>query len=275
MTSIRSPFRYAGGKFYARKLILSYFPQDVQYYCEPFAGGGSIFFAKEKSATSVLNDRDPSLVLVYTVIRDQPEQLIDWLAGKAATRENHKYYKNEYQPTTDLERAGRWYYLNRISYSGIMNMPNCFWGYGEKYSMIPENWPRVIRAASEKLQDVAITNDDFEQTIENAPDGALLFVDPPYFNADQDKFYTISFNPEDHRRLANCLEKHAGRLRFLLTYDNCEDIREMYHWADNRIAEEWNYCISRTDDQKNGTKDKGKRKKGQEIFITRGLSKDA
>lgn len=45
--SINSPFRYPGGKFYARKLILEYIPPHSNYI-EPFAGGGSIFFAKNK-----------------------------------------------------------------------------------------------------------------------------------------------------------------------------------------------------------------------------------
>ena len=30
---------------------------------------------------------------------------------------------------------------------------------------------------------------------------------------------------------------------------------------------EWNYCIQRTDDQKNGTNKKGKRYKGKELFL--------
>ena len=44
MNGINSPFRYAGGKFYARKLILELLPQHDDYI-EPFAGGASIFFA--------------------------------------------------------------------------------------------------------------------------------------------------------------------------------------------------------------------------------------
>ena len=35
---INSPFRYAGGKFYARKLIIEFIPKHT-FYIEPFAGG--------------------------------------------------------------------------------------------------------------------------------------------------------------------------------------------------------------------------------------------
>ena len=41
-----SPFRYPGGKFYARRLILDELPPHT-FYCEPFAGGASVFFVKE------------------------------------------------------------------------------------------------------------------------------------------------------------------------------------------------------------------------------------
>lgn len=98
-------------------------------------------------------------------------------------------------------------------------------GYGDKYSMRPENWGRSLIKTSAKLQGVEFTNLDFEDVIDNAPDGAFLFVDPPYFNADQDKFYTFSFKKEDHYRLEQCLLRNKGRLSFLITYDNSPEIR--------------------------------------------------
>ena len=136
---INSPFRYAGGKFYARKLIIEHIPKH-NYYIEPFAGGASIFFAKKKAEKNWLNDIDNDLVNCLKIIRDYPNELIDRLKGEVATKERHYFYKNEFKPITELDRSVRWFYLNRTSYSGIMNLQNCFWGYGDKYSMRPENW---------------------------------------------------------------------------------------------------------------------------------------
>ena len=146
-------------------------------------------------------------------------------------------------------------------------MQNCFWGYGDKYSMRPENWPQNIRRSSEKLQGVKLTALDFEFVIKDAEDGAFLFIDPPYFNADQDKFYTYSFKREDHFRLCDLLKKHSSRLQFLLTYDNSSEIRSLFEWVQEIREQEWNYTINRTDDQKNGTDRKGTRYKGKELFI--------
>lgn len=271
MPEINSPFRYAGGKFYARKLILQQIPAH-DYYIEPFAGGGSIFFAKELAPQNWLNDIDAELINCYMYIRDKVEDIITRLEGHEASKEKHHYFKNEFKPISDLDRAVRWYYLNRTSYSGIMNMQNCYWGYGDKYSMRPENWPRHLRRCSAKLKGVKITLLDYQKVIEEAPDGAFLFIDPPYFNADQDKFYTHSFKHSQHFNLSSLLKRHQHRFNFLITYDDAPQVRQLYDWVDDILAKRWNYTINRTDDQTKeakarATKDKGQRHQGREIFI--------
>ena len=265
-----SPFRYPGGKFYARRLILDVIPPHT-YYCEPFAGGASIFFAKDRAKFSLLNDLDEAVINTLIHIRDKVDQLIGLLDGIAATKEHHAFYKNRYHPRNDLERAFRWYYLNRTSYSGIMRPENCYWGFGNKYSMRPENWPAHLRTVSDKLQHVKLTACDFEKVIEQVPDNSFLFVDPPYYHADQQKFYNCPFLLDDHKRLARCLRRHTKRIRFLLTYDDHHEVRAMYKWAVSIHGRQWNYTINRTDDQKNGVQKKdgfrSKRYKGQELFI--------
>ena len=148
-----------------------------------------------------------------------------------------------------------------------MNHQNMFWGYGDKFSMQPKNWASNIIRASKKLQDVVLINLDFEDIIDGAPDGSFLFIDPPYFNADQDKFYNCIFTKSDHYRLEKCLRRNSARLLLFLTYDNTDEIIDLYKWMLEIHAREWNYCIQRTDDQKNGTQRKGNRFKGKELFI--------
>lgn len=286
MSDIHSPFRYAGGKFYARKLILEHIPEHTMYI-EPFAGGASIFFCKEKVEFNQLNDIDTELINTFSVIRDEPERLISLLQRNEinnripdeltdtvsrgdplpASKELHRYLKLVYNPQNHLERALRWYYLNRTSYSGIMNFKNMYWGYGDKYSMQPKNWAASILRTSQKLQDVLVTNCDFEEVIDTAVDGAFLFVDPPYYGADQDKFYEHYFSHEDHIRLCECIMRNVDRLKIFITYDNVPDIREMYGFMKSMFDKEWNYCIQRTDDQKNKTDKRGERYKGKELFI--------
>lgn len=248
---------------------MEYIPPHSNYI-ELFAGGASMFFAKPKANYNWLNNIDKNLVNCYEIIRDQAHELIYALNGEVATKERHAYYKNEFKPQSDLELAIRWFYLNRTSYSGIMNMKNCYFGYGDKFSMRPENWAANIERTAQKLQQVKLTSFDFEEIIGqlNYDENTFLFIDPPYYNADQDKFYTHAFTRQDHLRLANLLKDNQHKFNFLLTYDNCSEVRELYQWAENIVEKEWNYAISRTDDQKHKTDHKGTRNKGQEIFIT-------
>ena len=71
--------------------------------------------------------------------------------------------------------------------------------------------------------------------------------------------------------MQQCLLRNRHRLKFLITYDNSLEIRELYQWAHTIVDKEWNYTINRTDDQtKYKTKEgqKTNRYKGKEIFIT-------
>ncbi len=269
--AINSPFRWAGGKFYARKIISQYIPEH-NFYIEPFVGGGSVFFYKNKVDT-ILNDLDTDLINCYYNIQNNVKKMIDYLSFEKATKERHNYYKTKFKPKNKFEKAIKYYYLNRTSYSGIMKTQNCFFGYGEKYSMRPENWGRQLIKNNLKLRNVKLMSLDFEELIlKYKKKNVFIFLDPPYFNADQDKFYKVSFNYDDHIRLMKLLKKLPDNVKFLLTYDNSEEIRSMYKWAKVKDPQEWNYTVSRTDDQKNKKKMKDghfkKRNKGKEIFIS-------
>lgn len=262
---MNSPFRWPGGKFYARNLILPLLPVHGSY-CEPFAGGASIFFSKEKTEKNVLNDIDFDVANTLTQIRDSVEELIGLLDGIPAEKHLHGFYKNEYEPDSDIEKAFRWFYLNRTSYCGIVKHNNCYWGYDAKYSMPPENWPRHLRKVSSKLSGVKILSEDFEVLLDSLDDGFFLFVDPPYYASDQNKFYTHPFSEGDHLRLSQCLYRNRDRFRFIVTYDNVSEIKDMYKWCSFMEDKEWHYAIDRTDYRQ--TEDgKGKRVRGKEIFI--------
>ena len=265
---IHAPFRYAGGKFYALKHILPIIPHHT-HYVEPFCGGGRVYFAKRKAGSNWLNDVDAELINCYVNIRDHADEMVRMLSGEAATKERHAKYKRS-EPIDSLGRAVRWYYLNRTSFSGIMKRENCYFGYGEKYSRPPSKWGDVIQSCSAKLQGVKITALDFEEVVDHTPDGSFIFIDPPYYATDQAKIYTHSFTKRDHVRLRDVLRRNHTRLKFLLTYDDHPDVRDMYGWAET-CNRQWNYTIRRTDNQRDGAKLKdgfsGVRGKASELFI--------
>ncbi len=238
----QSPFRYPGGKFYARKLIIPLIPPH-RIYGEPFLGGGQIFFYKESAKVSFLNDLDLDLISTYRVIKDSPMELIRALQDETVNRERHNFYKTS-RPQTELGRAIRWFYLNRTSYSGIMAIPSCYLGYTEGISIPPGEWGTLISRAYVRLNqgEVTITALDFEEAIAAYNQDTFAFVDPPYFKPSRKSLYQQEFEQEDHERLARVLYNNRYKFRFLLTYDDTAEARNLYRWA-TITPQNWRYSI--------------------------------
>lgn len=258
---VKSPFRYPGGKFYALKYLLPYIEAiPHKDFREVFAGGGSVYFGKKPSFENWINDIDEELINTYKIIKDAKlsNQLIKRIETEIASKERHLNIK-EYLPKTKLDRAFKYFYLNRTSYSGIMHKPA--WGYKVGKSSPPENWGNMIVCARKKLKKIKITAYDFERVInaksKNLDKDVLLYLDPPYLVADQKRAYKNSFTMKEHLRLCSLLKK--TKYNFVLSYDNSPQIKELYKWA-NTIELTWNYNTSNIAG--------GKRKKGKEILIT-------
>lgn len=238
--TVGSPLRYPGGKFYALKYILP-FVSHVKHdeYREPFLGGGAVFFAKKKVTHNWLNDLDANLISLYGVMAD-PEmrtEIISMLSREEASRSRHREVK-QLDPRTLVESAFRTYYLNRTSFSGILNNPA--WGYRPENSAPPKRWGEKIATAGRKLECVKLSAVDFEEVLDTPPVGTnlLYYLDPPYFGADQKRAYSKAFKLEDHLRLERRLR--SMRHSFVLSYDDHPEIRRLYHWA-NIYERSWYY----------------------------------
>lgn len=230
-SKVKSPLRYPGGKFYALKHIMPYItcvPHDE--YREPFLGGGSVFFAKEKAQFNILNDLETAIIRFFKSVQD-PEirsQLAARVSNEVATRERHSEVK-KMVPQTPLDEVFKTYYLNRTSYCGIINVPA--WGYADGKSAPPSSWGKFLYEVAPKLEGVDLYSLDFTEIIKMPARGdrVLMYLDPPYYHADQRRAYTKSFEPADHERLSGCLK--LTPFHFCLSYDDCPEVRELYSWA--------------------------------------------
>lgn len=228
---VKTPFRYPGGKFYALSYILPYI-ENVEHveYREAFVGGGSVFFGKRKAAHNWINDIDLALTNTYETIQDPKLclALVQRVSAEFANRERYAEVK-KMLAETNFEKAFKYYYMNRTSYSGKMISPS--WGYREKRSIPPNRWHEVLMPAHHKLQNVKITSLDFQEVIE-APathGNVLLYLDPPYFLPPKTKHYVNGFHMEDHLRMADSLKKTSHT--FFVSYEDCDEVRDLYNWA--------------------------------------------
>jgi len=259
---LRSPIRYPGSKFQALKIIYNYIKNiDCDEYWEPFLGGGAFFFAKPIVPLSILNDIDEELMNFYKIIRDENtrKKLIESVSSFKPTKENFYSLKNKIFKD-EFNKACQYFVINRTCYSGIMKNAN--WGYDDKRSLQPYKWGERLEKCGNKLQKAELKNLDFRSFFEDSKKNnksVFSFIDPPYYKADQKRAYIRSFSKSDHEDLSEIL-KHSGlKIKFLLTYDNCQEVKELYKWA-NIHEETWRYHTANSL--------KATRKLGKELLIT-------
>jgi DNA adenine methylase len=229
---VHSPFRYPGNQIYALDTLLSLIPQHT-FYAEPFCGGASTFFGKPKAEGNWLNDVDRELIDTYIVIRDQPEKLIATLTGEEVSEKRYNHLRTEFTPRNIFEIAVRWFYLNRTSRIETMSR---FLERDDKITSRPADWTNSILECSKKLKDVRLTSGDFESVLDNVPEGAFLFIAPPYsihHSSAQNQLHKYPFERESHFRLANALKLLDGRVKFLVTYNDNNELRRMYSWGEH------------------------------------------
>lgn len=256
------PFRYPGGKYYAMDILRPFF-QHIEHseYREPFAGGATVFFNKNKCDFSWLNDKDDELIAAYEIMQSEKgrEILIEKVSGEIASKKRWKEIF-EFEPKDRFEVAFKYFYLNRTSFSGKLMSPA--WGYRPKRSLPPERWYERIIPCGLKLKGVKLTSLDFEDVITaNKKNGGpvLMYVDPPYYTPPKKKHYRHGLSTEDHERLATLLKdtKH----KFFLTYDDCPEVRSLYAWA-NIFELKFFYRVH------NSNTSNGTRRYGFELIIT-------
>ncbi|MBN2197898.1 DNA adenine methylase [Candidatus Wolfebacteria bacterium] len=259
-TKPKTIFRYPGGKYKAIKYIQPFWEQiDHDEYREPFVGGGSVFIAKPSVPYNWINDLDKEIIAFYKVISDKKKREI--LINKLlALKIDKPIYEQLYfsKPKDNLNKAFRYYILNRCSFSGITRW-NSFIG-DVRYNIT--NAQHLIRDVGPKLANTKITSQDFEKVIiekSKGKKGVFLFLDPPYAESRQIVAYNVTFSKEDHLRLAKLLKK--TKYPFLLTYDDCEFVRELYKWA-NLYSKTWTYSVA------NSRVHHNPRENGNELFIS-------
>ena len=67
---MKTPITYYGGKQLLAPTIINMIPTH-RIYCEPYFGGGAVFFAKEASWLEAINDINDRLMTFYEVLQNK------------------------------------------------------------------------------------------------------------------------------------------------------------------------------------------------------------
>lgn len=266
MAEIKSPLRYPGGKSRAIQRMKYLLPAEFDEYREPFVGGGSFFIYLKQKRPNLkvwINDLNPELYYFWKCAQIDSEELAREVLKVKKERLNGQELFDELlsiekESLTDFERAVRFFVLNRITFSGVVESG----GYS-KHAFESRFTVSAIERVSklgQLLEGIKITHLDYRKLLEDGDNRIFTFLDPPYFKATKSRLYGkngilhTNFNHDEFaHEMKKC--KHS----WLITYDDSPEIRTNFSFA--KIYE-WELQYGMNNYKQ------GKAEKGSELFIS-------
>ena len=243
-----SPLRYPGSK---RRLV-NYIRQVMvlnnltpQLYIEPFVGGGSVslqLLQENLVEKTILMDLDPWVASFWYMVFFDTEWIIEQIQNANITLENWNRIKQS-DPKTTRDQAWACFFLNRTSFSGILERKAGPLGGKEQASeyKIDCRFPRdtlidrVQRIALFKDKILGVWCTSWEQGIARIrteqeagklpTDNLLFYFDPPFFEK-ADALYRFYFTSDDHAKLRDALLILTDK--WILSYDSADQVEALY-----------------------------------------------
>jgi DNA adenine methylase len=233
---VKSPLRFPGGKSRALERIIPLI-SPFREFREPMVGGGSVFLRVKQIYPRCqywINDINYELYCFWKMTRDNVGALVDAVREIKERRQDGRqlFYElvENYGSGSELERAVRFFVLNRITFSGTVDSG----GYSEHafHGRFTHSSIKALQRVSAVLQGVRITNLDYAEVLKAPGEDVFIFLDPPYYSAARSRLYGRRGELHtgfDHVRFAEVVKQCPHR--WLITYDDCPEVRRLFDGA--------------------------------------------
>jgi DNA adenine methylase len=223
------PAAWIGGKrSLAPRLVKAIGAIPHKLYAEPFVGMGGVFFRRTKvPRVEVINDRNGEVVNLFRILQRHYPQFMDTLKFQITSRREFERLKACDPATlTDLERAARFIYLQKLAFGGKVT--------GQSFGVDTTGGARfnlnrlgpLLEDVHERLAGVVIENLNWLKFVDryDRPD-TLFYLDPPYFG-NEDDYGKSLFGRDQFEALAARLRQIKGR--FVMSINDVPEIRELF-----------------------------------------------
>jgi DNA adenine methylase len=220
---------YQGGKRnLARRICTLIDRVEHDGYAEPFVGMGGIFLRRSsRPKAEVINDISGDVVTFFRILQEHYPYFIDMLKWRVASRaEFERLRGQDPDRLTDLQRAARFLYLQRLAFGGKV--------VGRSFGVDARQGARfnvaklepLLGDIHERLAGVTIERLPYDAFIARYDrPGMLFYLDPPYFGCEDD-YGADTFGRGDFERLAAVLAGARGK--FLLSINDAPAVREIF-----------------------------------------------
>lgn len=234
---------WLGGKSKLAKTLIERIERiPHKTYVEPFVGMGGVFLRRGfRPKCEVANDLNGEIINLFRILQRHHPQLMDVMRFQIASRtEFERLRLCKPETLTDLERAARFLYLQRLGFGGKLNSVfGVSPGHAARFSL--SRLEPLLDAAHERLDGVVFEALDWSELIARWDSaGSLFYLDPPYRGGEAD-YGKGMFGRDDFEKMAGQLAKIKGN--FILSINDVAEIREVFaafHIDEVRL----NYSIS-------------------------------
>jgi len=225
---------WAGGKRWFVQKYSHLFPDNYDRYIEPFLGSGAVYFHLQPKK-AILGDLNSDLISAYKALKENHKLVYRYLRDHHRNHSEEYYYKIRGSNLKSLEsRAAKFIYLNRTCWNGLyrVNLKGQFnVPIGTKKNVVRDG--DCFDEISSVLRKTKFLNKDFEDLIDMAGEGDLIFSDPPYTVRHNYNGF-INYNEKlfswyDQQRLFYALKRAQKRGAYIVgTNAYHKSIRDLY-----------------------------------------------
>ncbi|MFN3440829.1 MAG: DNA adenine methylase [Rhizobium rosettiformans] len=230
VSNTQPPAAWIGGKrTLAPRLVKLIEETPHHMYAEPFVGMGGVFFRRRRVPRSeVINDRSGEVVNLFRILQRHYPQFMDTLKFQVTSRREFERLKACDPATlTDLERAARFIYLQKLAFGGKVQ--------GQNFGVNREGGARfnlnrlapLLEDVHERLAGVVIENLDWLDFIDRYDrPGVLFYLDPPYWG-NEGHYGADLFGREQFEQMAVRLSRLEGT--FIMSINDRPEVQHTFH----------------------------------------------
>ena len=221
-------FAWFGGKSRLAKLII---PELNQYhhscYVEVFAGAAHVFFQKNKAKAEIINDINNDIVNLYRVVQHQLDEFCQQFQWTLVSKQEFDRLRH-LDPNTlsNIEKAFRFYYLQKLSFSGHIIYRSFKRNTNGTHSIPIKTIKHDLAFAHQRLAKTVIECETWQNIIKRYDrEHTLFYLDPPYYQ--KEDFYGKGlFQREEYQQMADTLAHIQGN--FVLSLNDLPQVRRIF-----------------------------------------------
>ena len=218
---ITKPFiKWSGSKRSQAEKIVSYFPEEIKTFYEPFLGGGAVlgYFKPKKAVASDINE---PLIKIWQLLQKNPKKIADDYRKNWNTLQKigHTFFYKVRDRFNSKKLPSDLLFLTRTCVNGLIryNKSGEFNNslHHTRRGINPDQFEKIIYQWAEITREYKFSSQDYWIATKSAKKGDFVYLDPPYFNTGTRYFGTI-----DYDKFLKYLEDLNNRgIRFALSYD--------------------------------------------------------